>query len=489
VPQRGDDTPSRDPQQIIDEQRREIDRLREDLRRSDEDLRRSEAERQRLRREIEKLNEELDAARRTAARQAAPFSRGTRVETPRRPGRKAGAAYGPRAYRRPPSRIDERYEAPLPGRCPACTGAIRRWRVAMQYQEELPVQRPTVRAFHVHIGRCTQCHRRVQGRHPLQTSDALGAAAVQVGPQAIAFAVLLNKRCGLSYGKIAALLRDRFGLRVTCGGLVQALHRAARQARPTYDHLAATVRGSPVVTADETSWRVDADLQWLWAFVTPATTVYAIQPGRGLAQAAVIIGQDYPGVLVRDGWQSYRQFTHALHQTCLAHLLRRCRVLLLDYPRQPFVTGIKTILQAALATRDASRAGLISAHGLAVARGHYIARLGRLLERTPSRHLRVRRFQQHLIVEFDAIFSFLFDPTLDATNWRAEQALRPAVVTRKMCGGGNRTRRGADSQHVLATVLRTADQRGLDATAILTTLLTATTPTVPLALRTVPAVH
>jgi hypothetical protein len=72
---------------------------------------------------------------------------------------------------------------------------------------------------------------------------------------------------------------------------------------------------------------------------------------------------------------------------------------------------------------------------------------------------------------------------------RAEQALRPAVVTRKMCGGGNRTARGAQSQQVLASVLRTADQRGLDATAILTTLLTAPTSTVPLALRSVPAVH
>jgi transposase len=112
------------------------------------------------------------------------------------------------------------------------------------------VQRPRVRAFQVHIGRCTQCRRRVQGRHPLQTSDALGAAAAQLGPQATAFAVLLNKRCGLSYGKIAALLHDRFGLRVTCGGLVQAVHRAARQAQPAYDHLAATVRGSHVVTAD-----------------------------------------------------------------------------------------------------------------------------------------------------------------------------------------------------------------------------------------------
>lgn len=482
MPQRDESTPPREPQRIIEDQQREIDRLREDLRRS-------EAERQRLRRENEKLKDELEAARRAVYRPAAPFSRGLKVTAPKRPGRKAGAAYGPRAHRRPPTHVDETYEAPLPAGCPHCQGAVRRVRVALQYQEELPVQRPVVRAFQVAIGRCTHCRRRVQGRHRLQTSDALGAAAVQLGPQAVAFAVLLNKRFGLPYGKVAAIFRDRFHLTVTRGGLVQAVHRAARQAQPTYDRLSATVRGSPVVTADETSWRVNADLQWLWAFVTPETTVYAIQPGRGLAQAAAVIGVDYAGVLQRDGWQSYRQFHHAAHQTCLAHLLRRCRILLLDYPEHPFVTAVKAILQAALATRDRYLAGGVSDHGLAVARGHYVERLGQLLQRTPSRRQAVRRFQQHLIVEFDAIFSFLFDPTLDATNWRAEHALRPAVVTRKICGGGNRTRRGADSQQVLASVLRTADQRGLDATGVLVALLTAPTPTVPSGLRVVPAIH
>ena len=488
MPRREPDVPTPDATEI-ERLRRENEQLREDLRRSDEDLRRSEAERQRLRREIEKLNEELEAARRTAARQAAPFSRGTRVEARRRPGRKAGAAYGPRAHRRPPSRIDARYEAPLPACCPDCAGAVRRLRVATQYQEELPVQRPIVRAFHVHIGQCTRCRRRVQGRHPLQTSDALGAAAVHLGPQAVALVVLLNKRFGLPYGKIAALLRDRFGLAVTRGGLVHAVHRAARQAQPTYEALCATVRGSPVVTPDETSWRVAADLQWLWAFVTPETTVYAIQPGRGLAQAAAVIGADYAGVLVRDGWQSYRQFTAAQHQSCLAHLHRTCRRLLLDYPAQPFVLGVKAVLQDALATRARHVAGDLSTHGLAVARGHLIARLGRLLERTPSRRLAIRRFQSHLIIEFEAIFSFLFDPTLDATNWRAEQALRPAIVTRKMSGGGNHTARGAQTQQVLASLLRTAAQRGLNRTNLIAHLLHARTPAVPEVLRTPPAVH
>jgi len=469
VPRRPPDSPPTDPRQIIDDQAREIERLRDDLQRS-------EIERNRLRRENERLKEELEMARRRATRQAAPFSRGLPKAHPARPGRKPGPAYGRRGHRPPPTRIDVTHEAPLPAQCPDCGGAVQHHRVVSQYQEDLPVQRPVVHEFHVAVGQCRQCHRRVQGRHPLQTSDALGAAAVQLGPQAVALAVILNKQLGLSFGKIVQLLRDRFGLTVTRGGLVHAVHRAARQAQPTYEALCATVRGSPVVTPDETGWKVGGHPWWLWAFVTRDTTVYAIQAGRGFAQAAAVLGADDAGVLQRDGWAPYRQFVHAAHQTCLAHLLRRCRTMMLDHPHHPFAPQVQALLQAALATRDRYRDGDVSEHGLAVARGLYVNRLGDLLTGRPSRLADARRFAAHLTTEFDAVFSFLFDPTLDATNWRAEHALRPAVITRKTCGGGNRTPRGAETQQVLASVLRTAQQRGLDATDLIASLLTAPIP-------------
>ena len=85
---------------------------------------------------------------------------------------------------------------------------------------------------------------------------------------------------------------------------------------------------------------------------------------------------------------------------------------------------------------------------------------------------------RHLEIELSALFSFLVDQDLVATNWRAEHALRPAVVTRKMCGGGNRSPRGADTQRVLVSTLRTAHQRGLDSSDVLTTLLRAPAPIV-----------
>src|ERR1035441_5366558 len=66
-------------------------------------------------------------------------------------------------------------------------------RIEAQYREEI-VRRTWVRRFDIPICRCTQCGKRVQGRHSLQTSAAIGAAAVQVGPEAVALGVLMNKR-------------------------------------------------------------------------------------------------------------------------------------------------------------------------------------------------------------------------------------------------------------------------------------------------------
>jgi transposase len=457
----------------------DAEREREALRREHEALRRErdqlQREQERLRHQIDHLKRQLDQARRAGFRQAAPFAKPLKNE-PKRPGRKAGPAYGRKGQRRRPTRVDERYDAPLPAHCPDCAGPVVQTGVVHQYQEELPVTRVVVRQFDLHVGRCDGCGRRVQGRHPLQTSDAIGAAAAQLGAQVIALVVVLNKQLGLSFGKITTLLHQLYGLTVTRSGLVHAVHRAARHAAPTYDALCAQVRGSPMVSPDETGWKVDGRLQWLWAFATPDTTVYRIQPGRGFEEAAAVLGADFAGVLVRDGWAPYRQFTAAAHQTCLAHLLRRCRLVAADHPHTTFPTDVQVILQHALDVRDRHHAGVVSAHGLAVVRGHLIARLAERLER-PSRVKDVQRCAAHLQREFTAVWSFLFDPTIDATNWRAEHAIRPAVVTRKVCGG-NRSWAGANSQQILASVIRTASQREVNPHVVLASLLQVRTPQV-----------
>jgi hypothetical protein len=54
---------------------------------------------------------------------------------------------------------------------------------------------------------------------------------------------------------------------------------------------------------DETGWKVDAQLRWLWGVVTEQITCCQILPGRGFAQAASILGAGYTGWLIHDGLQ------------------------------------------------------------------------------------------------------------------------------------------------------------------------------------------
>jgi transposase len=422
-------------------------------------LEQQEQQNERLRQENEELRRQLAEALRAAKRPGAPFRKALK-KNPKKPGRKPGPAYG-RAYCRAkpqPQQVSETLQAALPGQCPHCGGTVEVEKVAEQYQTELPPVTVIHRRFQVELGHCQQCGKHLQGRHPEQTSDALGVAGVTLGSRAIALAAYLDTSLGLSHDKQKALLAY-FGLQVSRSGLCQAIARTAQKAEPSYQQLVEQVRRSPQVTPDETSWRVGGQSWWLWAFATPLVTVYAILPGRGFAQAASVLGEDYAGRLVHDGWVVYQQFLKALHQTCLAHLLRRCREMIEAASpwNARFPLAVKQILQHALVLRDRWEQNRISPHGLAVARGL----LQHRLESVWAPNFRCaanERLANHLYVNHHALWTFLKHRGGDATNWRAEQALRPLVVTRKVWGG-NRTENGARTQAVLGSVLRTCWQQ------------------------------
>ena len=86
-----------------------------------------------------------------------------------------------------------------------------------------------------------------------------------LGPRAVALATELNKELGLSPQKTAKAL-ERFGIRITAGGIVGAIARQARALEPTYEALIEGVRSSSTVAPDETGWRINGQKAWLWAF-------------------------------------------------------------------------------------------------------------------------------------------------------------------------------------------------------------------------------
>ena len=430
-----------------------------------------EAQVEQLQSQVRQLTAQLQEVLRANKRQAAPFSKGPPKDPPAPPGRKAGENYGPKARREIPRRKpDEVIDVPLPDRCPDCGGATTEDHQAQQFQTEIP-RNPILRRFDIHIGRCRQCGRRIQPRHPLQTSDALGAAASQLGPDAQAAIVHLNKQAGLSHGKIADYFRTLFGIPITPSGVCQILLRAARRCEPIYQRILASVPHAPWIVPDETGWRIGGRLAWMHGFVTAFATVYHVATERGYEVAEPIIGPQYAGTLIHDGWSPYDRFFWAAHQQCLDHLRRRCKGLLETavggaavFPQQ-----VRQLLSDALALRDRRDDGQLSPHGLAVAIGRLQSRLDRMLYWTKT-HPDNERLAKHLAKHRNQLFTFLKVPGIDATNYRAEQAMRPAAVNRKVWGG-NRTKAGAHAQSVLMTVLATCRQQLRDRLRFLADIL------------------
>jgi len=417
--------------------------------------------------QLERINEDL---RRAGKRQATPFSRGEPKAKPKRRGRKKGKRYGARASRPVPKQIDRVVHVAAPMYCPQCQKPTKLIGQEKQWQTDIPPVQATTTEFQIDIARCTKCGRALRARHADQTSDAVGAAGVQIGPRAIAFAAKFNKECGVSYGRIADIFDKGFGLVVSRSTLTRAVERLADTLEPAYRQIGQTVQSRPMLSPDETGWKIGGHKAWLHVAATREESYFKIAPGRGRAEAEELIGKDYCGTIVRDGWVAYRgenAFSKASSQTCLAHILRRIKGLIEIGPEEPalcWLAALKKLLKRAIRIRDRRDDAEIGAHGLMVAIGQVESALDRLLDTCPQ-HAACRRLAAHVSREREAMFTFLYLDAVPATNFLAEQAIRPAVVNRKMSGGNN-TPRGARTQEILMSVLHTARKRAADAVAI-----------------------
>ncbi|MBV8488170.1 MAG: IS66 family transposase, partial [Planctomycetaceae bacterium] len=390
-----------------------------------------------LRAEVERLLAELEQSRRAGKRQAAPFSKGAPKEQPKRPGRKPGHPLSHRPAP-PTEQVDRTITVPLPAECPECHAPLDDVPVTVhdQYQIDLPEPKPVVTRFRVPVARCPACFRRVQGRHPEQTSDALGAAAVQFGPRLLGFAADLKHRVGTPFRKAAAVLTTLTGLVVSAAALVRGSQRLARLAGPSYEALVEAARHSAVQHVDETGWKIGGRSAWLWVFADAHATVYRIRRSRGHEVVVEVLGEDYAGVLVSDCFLAYDPLSFTKSK-CTAHLLKRCSDMEQGKTRGAvrFSRRLAALLRKAMALKR--RRGTIGDHGYAVLRGKLYAELDRLLSGTdtdPDNARLAKLLRKHR----DSVLAFLDHDAVDATNNLAEREVRPAVIARKL-SAGNRT--------------------------------------------------
>jgi transposase len=421
---------------------------------------------------VRQLQQRLEHAERDAKRQTVRFARRKRVAEPKKPGRRRGHPATLRERTAPPDQV---IEAPVDV-CPDCHVPLHDVQTHPQFQTDLPPVRPKVTQFNVQVGTCPRCGKRVQGRHPEQTSDALGAARETLGPNVHALASTLKYGAGVSWEKISRFVGEFFSLPVAASTFVRAGQRMAHKARPTWEDLRRKLRRSDRVHGDETGWRIGTASAWQWVFANDAITLFDIDPSRGHEVILRMLGDDFGGVLCSDGFCAYDVPAY-FKLRCNGHVLRR-------------ISGLKETLKdscdlfwlEAIAALFRESADLRARHEALTERG-YGRRVREIENRfdhwlslnTKSGHEDLQRLARHLADHRHEWFLYLYNPELPTTNNLAERQIRPGVITRKV-GGCNKTARGAFATKTFASLLATCRQQGRSYRALLTQLLHASTP-------------
>jgi hypothetical protein len=411
---------------------------------------------ERLRAEVERLKKKLSAA---------PFAKGTRKKNPQRPGRKPGQG---RFARRPaPSPAASTASTRVPVEescCPFCGGAWGASEEEVVSNSDLPGQpRSEVQVFVVEKKCCQNCGKTVRGRHPAVAADQYGATAHRVGARAKAVMHTLHYGLGVPQRKVPPIMKELSGLEITQGALSQdAQKQTAGVVGAAYRQLRAEIPKAPVVHTDDTGWRVGGDAAQLMVFTTPQITVYQVRPRHRNEEVREVIGDDFQGVLECDRGKSYEaeELNGVKQQKCLSHLIRNTKEV---EPRQcgsarQFPRQLRELLQQGL--RLARRRPQLEEASFQ----QQVAALDQalddlLLDRT-LRNRDNQRLLDGIGAEQDRhnLLRFLRDPQVEPTNNRAERALRPAVIRRKV-SHCSKTEPGARAFEAFLSVIQTYKQQ------------------------------
>jgi len=418
-------------------------------------FREQEAEIERLRKEAAELRRRLKVHENpnvppSVLHHSPGFSRERPLTPPeerKRPGPKSGH---PGMTREP--LVPDRRVTLSAAACGRCHGhRLRRTGTDTKTEVELPPPRKAVATeFTIPVYACLDCGEEVRGTLP----D--GRAPSGYGPQLQGEVVIGKILERLPYRRLAERLA-REGASMSTATLQGLVWAASDQLGEEYGAIRRRIRRSAVVHADETSFLMDGKTWWLWGFTTVAGDVLlVIRPSRGASVVEEILGKEYGGTVVCDGWTAYLGYSL---QRCWAHLLRIAKAAGKEDEEAKILAEELKALYGILTQELADDDGARNRSRLERLGQRELHSLQRQYERGGSEAL--RKVGVYLRNGMGSWLTFLRRPGVEPTNNRGERALREAVVVRKIIGT-LRNERGANVFARLMSIVGTWRTRGED---------------------------
>jgi len=351
--------------------------------------------------------------------------------------------------RKVPVRVDEVVRVHLE-QCPDCGNALKKGKKVSKHTVEdiaplEKVQTHVVR-YETEWQWCNHCKKRVKG------VPAGVIPGSRLGINVFLYVLMLRYMCRNTWETIIKCLDIFFGLKVSVGTVVDMMHRGRKWFTPRYEELLEAIRKSPVKHADETTWRVKGENHWLWGFFTEKAAYFTVRNSRGKGVAQKALAGSHPhDVLIRDDYGGYKKLP-LNHQSCWAHLLRKSHDAAVYPTASVEVIHLHEKLKVLYDSINQVNSSLFDLKKRKKAYEKFSKQLQDIIDAdfqaTDAKKIQIRITNQNT----NLITALLFE-NVPLTNNRAEQGLRPMVVTRKI-SGGSQSPDGADTHAVHMSILQ-----------------------------------
>ena len=281
---------------------------------------------------------------------------------------------------------------------------------------ELPPIAMAITHFRLHQAHCGGCGALLKATIPSEHTTGYG-------PRLTALIGELGGMHRNSRRLVQDCCHSVLHLPMSLGAIQKVIDRVSQAIVPHYETIAVLAHHAPVGYIDETPWYYQHTLQWLWTMTTETVALSLIHPHRS-KEALRALMEDWQGILVSDGYGVYQDWV-SRRQTCLAHLIRSARGL--SEKCDPALAACGT-----WALKELQRlCQMAKAPPTGGEWRTWYARLCTLIDRYHERKDDAGRLVRRLQREMASLWVFLGEYGVDATNNRAERALRFGVLWRK----------------------------------------------------------
>ena len=277
---------------------------------------------------------------------------------------------------------------------------------------------------------------------------------IKYGDNIRAFVTYLNVVQCMPFKRIAELISDVSGRKISEGTIQNILRQNSTKADAAYEEIRRRIEGAPVVGADETGAAVGKELHWNWIFQTDALTYVYQMKSRGQKAIDSKFPKGLPNsTLVTDRHQSYFKMNAKDHQVCLAHLLRNAEYLNELDTKQDWSRRFIHLIGHAINLR---RDNNITLRKIKVVKTKMKNLLGESLTHLDEEF---ESFKKGILKVKDYLFTFLSNPLVPYDNNASERGMRKIKIKQKV-SGCFRTDRGADDFAKLHSIAETAMKNG-----------------------------